>query len=195
MAKKKSSFFNMVSTLFLVTAVAAFALGAVYNATLEPIAKAKKEKLEKAIKEVVPEFDNDIANDKKSIMETDKDSVVFYYARKGDELVGTAVETYTKDGFSGKFRIMVGFLPDGSIYNTAVLEHKETPGLGDKMDVKKSKFPVQFKEKNPGTWKLKVKKDGGEVDAITAATISSRAFCDAVQRAYDNYIKVEGGNE
>lgn len=195
MAKKKSSFFNMVSTLFLVTAVAAFALGAVYNATKEPIAKAKKEKLEKAIKEVVPVFDNDIANDKKAIMITEKDSVVFYYARKGDELVGTAVETYTKDGFSGKFRIMVGFLPDSSIFNTAVLEHKETPGLGDKMDVKKSKFPVQFKEKNPGAWTLKVKKDGGDVDAITAATISSRGFCDAVQRAYDNYIKVEGGKE
>ena len=95
-------------------------------------------------------------------------------------------------GFSGKIELMVGFLDDGTIENTAVLMHKETPGLGDKMDQKKSDFSLQFIGKNPVDFKLKVKKDGGDVDAITAATISSRAFCDAVQRAYDVFEK-EGG--
>jgi electron transport complex protein RnfG len=65
----------------------------------------------------------------------------------------------------------------------SVLQHKETPGLGTKMT--EEKFLVQFRGKNPGSFPLKVKKDGGQVDAITAATISSRAFCDALQRAYD----------
>ena len=83
---------------------------------------------------------------------------------------------------------MVGLLPDGTIYDTAVLTHKETPGLGDKMDKNKSKFSGQFKRKNPSTFSLKVKKDGGAVDAITAATISSRAFCDAIQRAYKAFM-------
>ncbi len=82
---------------------------------------------------------------------------------------------------------MVGMLDDGSISNTAVLSHKETPGLGDKMDIKKSDFPKQFEGKSPESFKLKVSKDGGDVDAITAATISSRAFCDAVKRATDTY--------
>jgi len=84
---------------------------------------------------------------------------------------------------------MVGFLPDGTIYDVEVLDHKETPGLGDKIDRKKSDFTRQFQNKNPGAFSLTVKKDGGSVDAITAATISSRAFCNAVQRAYDVYRK------
>jgi electron transport complex protein RnfG len=84
---------------------------------------------------------------------------------------------------------MVGFLKDGTINNTAVVSHKETPGLGDKMDVKKSDFPVQFEGKNPSSYKLKVTKDGGDVDAITAATITSRAFCDAVDKAYKSFEK------
>jgi electron transport complex protein RnfG len=84
---------------------------------------------------------------------------------------------------------MVGFTPDGKIYNTSVLEHKETPGLGDKMDIRKSPWPKQFEGVNPSDFNLKVKKDGGDVDAITAATISSRAFCDAIDRAWKAYQK------
>ena len=87
---------------------------------------------------------------------------------------------------------MVGLLPDGSINNISVLEHKETPGLGDKMQKSKSTWSDQFNGKNPANYKLKVTKDGGDVDAITAATISSRAYCDAVQRAYDTF-KSNGG--
>jgi Na+-translocating ferredoxin:NAD+ oxidoreductase subunit G len=78
---------------------------------------------------------------------------------------------------------MAGFLPDGSIYKVTVLDHKETPGLGTKMT--DLKFSRQFLGKNPDSFKLLVKKDGGQVDAITAATISSRAYCDALQRASD----------
>jgi len=89
---------------------------------------------------------------------------------------------------------MVGFAPDGTILRVAVLEHKETPGLGDKIDKSRSDFSVQFEGKNPESFKLSVKKDKGDVDAITASTISSRAFCDAVSRAYSAYIK-EGRKE
>ncbi len=78
---------------------------------------------------------------------------------------------------------MAGFKPDGTIINITVLEHKETPGLGTKMT--EPSFKDQFMDKNPVEYELKVKKDGGPVDAITAATISSRAYCDAVQRAYN----------
>jgi len=81
---------------------------------------------------------------------------------------------------------MVGFKPDGTINRTAVVEHKETPGLGTKMA---TPWRDQFNDKNPGTNNLKVKQDGGEVDAITAATISSRAFSEAVQKAYDAFKK------
>ncbi len=151
------------------------------------MALAKKKKQEAAIKAVLPDFDS-----LKTIKVPDADgddSLQFNIALKNGKTVGIAVNTYTEKGFAGRIDVMVGLLPDGIIYNTSILNMKETPGLGTKLDSKKSDFPLQFKGKNPADFKLKVKKDGGDVDAITAATISSRAFCDALQRAYDTFIK------
>ncbi len=190
MAKKESSFINMVLTLFVVTAIAALALGGVYNVTKGPIALAKRLKIEKAIGEVLPEFDS--ITEYKILPEGGKDSLTFYNATKADEKVGTAIRTYTDEGFSGRFWIMVGFVDGDVISGTSVLEHKETPGLGDKMEKKKADWPDQFNGKNLTEFNLKVKKDRGDVDAITAATITSRAFCDAAQRAYDELKKQEG---
>lgn len=181
----------MVVTLLLVTAIAALALGGVYTVTKEPIALAKQKKLEAAIKAVLPDFDSVTI---KKIADNSGDSLTFYFASKGDKQVGTAVETYSNKGFGGKIDIMIGFLDNGTINNTAVLVQKETPGLGDKMQKSKSDFSDQFNGKNPADFTLKVKKDGGDVDAITAATISSRAFCDAVQRAY-NIFEKDGGKK
>ena len=186
-SKRESNFINMVLTLFIVSAVAALALGGVYTVTKEPIALAKKKKLEAAIKTVLPDFDT--LQTEKIALGDGEDSLIFYTASKDKKIIGTAVKTYTMDGFSGKIELMVGFLQDGTINNTAVVSHKETPGLGDKMDMKKDKFPLQFMGKNPANFKLKVTKDGGDVDAITAATISSRAFCNAVERAYVAFEK------
>jgi electron transport complex protein RnfG len=121
------------------------------------------------------------------------DSLEVYPAKNGEDIVGYAVKSYTNNGFSGHIGFMVGFTPDGSIYNINILEHKETPGLGTKMvpdgTPEKPEFKDQFKGKDPSVFALKVKKDGGPVDAITAATISSRAFCDGVQRAYNTFEK------
>jgi Na+-translocating ferredoxin:NAD+ oxidoreductase subunit G len=193
-SKKESTFLSMTLTLLIVTSIAAFSLGGVYNLTKEKIEASKKEKLNKAIARVVPEFDNDISSDMYEVQGDAADMLEFYPAKNGDSLVGIAVKTYSDKGFSGRIWLMVGFRSDGTIINTAVLEHLETPGLGDKMDENKSDFPVQFRNQNPKDFKLQVKKDGGAVDAITAATISSRAFCDAVQRAYDAVQKnIEGG--
>ena len=94
-------------------------------------------------------------------------------------------------------KIMVGFRPDGTLYDVAVLEHIETPGLGDKMEKEKSydkrtgeSWTSQFIGIDPATFSLMVRQDDGDVDAITAATITSRAFCDAVQRAYDGLLAI-----
>jgi len=188
MAKKESTFINMLLTLFLITLIASSAVAFVYEITKEPKARALLAKKVNAIKAVVPEFDNNPVEEQKTV-ETDGGKFVFYPAKMKGTLVGTAIETFTKKGFGGEVKLMVGLLPSGTIYDIAVIEHKETPGLGDKMDKKKSNFSQQFKGKGPSQFRLIVKKDGGDVDAITAATISSRAFCDAVQKAYDVYIK------
>lgn len=190
--KRESNFINMVSTLLLVTAIAALALGSVYNLTKGPIELAKQKKQEEAIRQVLPDFER--IEEIKVQSAHESDSLQFFVAYQADEVVGVAVNTYTKKGFSGLIRLMVGFLPDGTINNTSVLEHKETPGLGDKMQKNKSDWSVQYNGQHPSTFKLKVKKDGGDVDAITAATISSRAFSDAVEHAYDTYKNYKGGN-
>ncbi|MFH1000764.1 MAG: RnfABCDGE type electron transport complex subunit G [Bacteroidota bacterium] len=190
-AKTQSTFFNMVIVLFVVTSLAGLALGSVYNLTKEPIEIAKQKKLNDAIKAVLPEFDQ---IQEKTVQEADGTEILqFYIAKKDSVVIGTAVNTYTMKGFSGLIKLMVGFLPDGSIHNISVLEHKETPGLGTKMA--EPKFKDQFIGVHPAEFNLKVKKDKGDVDAITAATISSRAFGDAAQRAYDTYVKDKGGNK
>lgn len=199
--KKESTFINMVLVLLIVTLVASAALGGLYELTKEPIAAAKLAKKLKAIKEVVPEFDNNPSEEMYSVEMPTGDLLEFYPAKKGDELVGTAVKTFTTNGFSGYIWIMVGFKPDGTINNYSVLEHKETPGLGTKMaDWFKPTDPAKAKasviNKNPDKTNFTVSKDGGDIDAITAATISSRAFLDAVQTAYKEYNKkMEGGNK
>ncbi len=189
MAKKESTLVNMLIALFVITFVASTSLGLVYQVTKEPIAAAKLAKKIEAIQNVVPEFNNQPNAEEYKVATEDGDSLTLYPAKKDSELVGTAVESSTNLGFTGEIKVMVGFLPDGTIKDVAVLEHKETPGLGDKMERKKSDWSLQFQGKNPATFKIAVTKDGGDVDAITASTISSRAFCDAVERAYKIYMK------
>lgn len=183
MAKRESTFKNMVLTLFLVALVAAAALGGVYNLTKPDIDKALKRKTQTAVKMVLPKFDNNPAEEMYEIKTPEGDVVQCFPASQNGQPVGKAVKSFTNTGYSGRIVVMVGFLPDGSIFDTFVLSHKETPGLGTKM--KEPKFKNQFKNQSPAEFELVVNKDGGPVDAITAATISSRAFCDAVQRAYD----------
>lgn len=194
-AKKESSFFNMVSTLLLITAIAALSLGAVFNLTKEPIALARKAKQEAAIKSVLPAFGELKITKVKSALEDD--SLQFNQAYVDGQLVGTAINTFTNKGFGGNIKLMVGLLPDGTINNISVLEHKETPGLGDKMQKNKSVWSEQFNGKKSETFKLDVTKDGGQIDAITAATISSRAYVDAVKRAIATYKqnREESNNE
>lgn len=187
MAKTESTFKNMVLSLTLISLGASACLGFVYQMTKIPIELSVLNKKLEAIKQVVPEFNNNPNDEMYRLPTSDGDSLDVYPAKKDREIVGYAVNTYTKKGFSGNISLMAGFKPDGTIINITVLEQKETPGLGTKMT--EPKFKDQFNDKNPAEFSLKVKKDGGPVDAITAATISSRAFCDAVQRAYNTLQK------
>lgn len=186
MAKLESNLKTMVLSLFGVCTIASGLLGYMNRITEGPIAESKaKAKLE-AIRKVVPGFSNNPSEEKYNLP-SDLGDLECFPAKKDGELIGTAISTKTNIAFSGSFTVMVGIRPDGTLIETSVLEHRETPGLGTKM--LDPKFKNQFPGKNPGTNKIKVKKDGGEIDAITAATISSRAFCDAVMRAFNAYQK------
>lgn len=190
---KESTLKNMLLTLSAITLVASSLLGVVYSLTKGPIEEAMTLKTNNAIAGVAPEFDNDPSADQ-LVVELAGKSYKAYPAKMGGEVVGYAIESFAS-GFGGRISLMVGFNADGSINGTAVLSHAETPGLGDKIDASKSDFSVQFKGKNPDDFQLLVKKDGGDVDAITASTITSRAFCDAVNTAWEVFKKCNSQND
>lgn len=192
----KSTLFNMVAVLFTITLIASAGVGAVNMITVEPIAAAKAAATQAALGEVLPAFDSTETSD----LTIDEMPIVVYTAKSGDEVVGYAVESMTKQGFSGVVKLMVGFLPDGTVNNVNVLQQAETPGLGTKMcddgnPLLGSIRNQKLEDKKLVDGKLAVTKDGGDVDALTAATISSRAYVDAVNRAWMAMKSVSTGAE
>ena len=175
----KSSFKNMTVCLFAICIVCSSLLAGVYALTKEPIDAAAKAKNEAAIKEVLPETAVTIEEERTVEFEGASYAYNLAYDEVGN-VVGCAVNV-APVGFGGPIAIKVGFDINGVIWNTKVLSQAETPGLGAKC-VEPS-FSDQFKGFNPAEKKLAVKKDGGDVDAITASTITSRAYADGVALA------------
>ena len=190
----KSTLVNMTSVLFGITLIASAGVGVVNMITEEPIALANEAATKTALMEVLPAFETT----EEQTLTIDEMPITVYTASNGGEVAGYAVQTMTKQGFNGVIRLMVGFTPDGEVVNVNVLEQAETPGLGTKMadegNVLLGSIQGQkLENKKLVDGKLAVKKDGGDVDALTAATISSRAYVDAVNRAWMAYRSVAEG--
>lgn len=188
----KSTLLNMVLVLFGITLVASAGVGAVNMLTEGAIAEAEANAKNAALLAVLPEF-----NDKtQETVEVDGRTAVVYTALAADKsVVGYAVEATSPKGFSGDVVLMVGFTPEGAVRNVNVLKQTETPGLGTKMTDEGNNLIKSVQGKNPADIKLvdghmKVVKDGGSVDALTAATISSRAYTDALDCAWAAYKEV-----
>jgi len=178
MAKLESTFTNMVLSLVIISMVAAGALASVYILTLENINAQKAAKQQAAILNVLPEGC--------TVAEPETvNGLTVYKAYAGDEYIGAAVQTQ-EEGFGGPQKIMVGFDAEGKIINYEILEQTETPGLGTHIVewFKNADKPGQNIIGRQATGAFVVSKDGGDVDAITAATISSRAFLTAINKAY-----------
>lgn len=178
MKKLASTLPNMLLSLTLIAAVAAALLAFVYQTTEPVIASSKVATLKAGIDKVVPEYDN-VPFEEELLV----DDYKIYPARKGGELVGYAVESFTNNGFSGFVKVLVGIDKEGNIIDYTVLQQAETPGLGSKMEEwfrgeKGSVLGMNL------TAPLQVTKDGGKVNAISAATISSRAFLETLNGAY-----------
>ena len=186
----KSTLINMVAVLFTITLIASAGVGAVNMITVEPIAAAKAAATQQALGQVLPAFDVT----EQTELTIDEMPIVVYTAKSADAVVGYAVESMTKQGFSGVVKLMVGFLPDGTVNNINVLQQAETPGLGTKMCDEGNPLIASIQHRKLDK-QLAVKKDGGDVDALTAATISSRAYVDAVNRAWVAMTSVVSGSE
>lgn len=174
----------MLLSLTIIAAAAAAILAFVHDLTSDTIAEANLATLQAAIGQVTPEFDNNPYEEAIDVTLEGLDTKI-YPARQAGKLVGVAVESQTNSGFSGLVRVLVGIDIEGKIIDYSVLEQSETPGLGDQMDawfrVPDSGQNVLGQSLNPP---LAVTKDGGTIDAISAATISSRAFLTTLNTAY-----------
>jgi electron transport complex protein RnfG len=194
MKKLESSLKNMLLILTGVTAISVALLAVVNELTKAPIAAANAKALNEALRVVLPEFDNIPAAESDTIQTTDAQgkahTFIVYPAKKGDVKVGAAVEA-TSLGFGGDMKVLVGFDAEGNIVDYSLLSHAETPGLGSKAADWFKLGKGNIKGRNPGKASLAVTKDGGEIDAITASTITSRAFLRAVNEAYGAYAGQE----
>ena len=199
MKKLPSTLPNMILSLGIICLIIAGILALVNVATKDTIAQAETKAKVEAIKEIVPAFDNNPYEERDTVALEGEGSLAVYPATQGGQPVGYAIETYTDAGFAGHIDIMVGFDMESQIVGFKVLKHEETPGLGAKIqewftspapnaDLIRDVRGLNMSQASP----LKVSKDGGKVDAITAATISSRAFIDALERAYRAYQSVVG---
>ena len=169
----------MTVCLLAICLVCSGLLAAVYALTAEPIAAAAAAKNEAAIMEVLPETAVKIEEERTVEFEGASYAYNLAYDELGN-VVGCAINV-APVGFGGPIAIKVGFDVNGVIWNTKVLSQAETPGLGAKCV--EPAFADQFRQFNPSEKKLAVKKDGGDVDAITASTITSRAYSDGLALA------------
>ena len=175
----KSSFKNMTLCLFAICLVCSGLLAGVYALTKEPIDLAAKAKNEAAIKEVLPETTVTIEEERTVQMSGETYTYNLAYDEVGNT-VGCAINVSAL-GFGGPIVIKVGFDVNGIVWNTKVLSQAETPGLGAKCV--EPAFADQFRKFDAQEKKLGVKKDGGDIDAITASTITSRAYIKGIETA------------
>lgn len=186
MKKLESSLKNMALALTGFSVVAGGLLGWVNDVTAEPIDQANAKTLSDAIAVVVPGFDNNPAEAPDTV-ELNGAFYRIYKATKSGEFIGAAVES-SSNGFGGTLTVLVGFDTEGNIIDYSLLSHAETPGLGSKAaDWFKKGAKGDITGKNPGKSLLKVSKENGDIDAITASTITSKAFLNAVNNAYAAY--------
>lgn len=181
---------RLLIALTLIAAAAGLILSLMEGVTREPIKEQRRIQMLKALSAVLPAFDNSPDTDT-AVLEngTDKKGapikVTFYRARKADIFIGTAFKVIAPDGYSGNIEIMVGLDQKDQINGIEILSHAETPGLGAR--IVEPVFKNQFKGKGLNNIDWRVKKDGGEFDQITGATISPRALVNAVKKGLDFY--------
>ena len=175
---------KMVVVLTVISVVAGYLLATTNKITKAPIAAARlAEKLD-AMKKVLPDYDNDPAANTCVVQEAGK-QWTFYVARKQGAFAGAAFEATSDQGYNGTIRILAGILPDNSIKGLEIVEQTETPGLGAKISA--SAFKDQFQGKAIFSTRWMVKKDGGDIDAVTGATISPRAVVSALKTGLEVY--------
>ena len=193
---------RLILVLTLIAAGAGVVLALVEAVTREPIAEQRRLETLRALRAVLPPADNSPDEDTVQLVigqdKRGRDVVrTFFRGRSDGALSGIAFKVVAPDGYSGNIDVMVGIDPQGTVAGIEILNHAETPGLGDKIEL--PSFKAIFAGKNLENADWRVKKDGGEFDQITGATISPRAVVGAVRKGLEFYRdhrdEVVAGNE
>lgn len=171
---------RLILVLGAICFAAGFGLAMVYEVTKEPIAYQKKLEVIRSLEAVLPGMKIDPDSQFKDMSE-EGEEVIRVFRSEGEEgIVGVAFQVIAPDGYSGNIYIMMGVLPDGSLGGIEILSHAETPGLGSL--IINDEWKDQFAGRSLDNTNFKVKKDGGDIDQITGATISPRAVAGAVEK-------------
>jgi electron transport complex protein RnfG len=176
---------RMVLVLGVVCVVAALGLARVYELTKAPIAEAKRQEVLRAIRAVLPPFSNEPDRDR-----IQEDGRTYYPGRAEGRLTGVAIPVSSAEGYGGTIEALVGVDPDGVVTGVAILAHAETPGLGAK--AANPGYLAQFKGKSLSGARWAVKKDGGDFDQITGATITPRALVSAIRKGLEGFEQDRG---
>ncbi|HOD71346.1 MAG: Electron transport complex protein RnfG [Deltaproteobacteria bacterium ADurb.BinA179] len=173
---------RLTVVLTVVCVLAGLSLSYVSDATEEARAYQDRLELLSSLNMVLPEHDNEPDSDAVII-----DDVTYYISKKDGKINGIAFATSSDKGYSGAIRVMMGITPEGEIITIKILEQKETPGLGTK--ITEDWFIDQYKGKSLNNARWAVKKDGGDFEQISGATISPRAVTVAVRTGLEAYEK------
>lgn len=192
MRKIKSTLFNMIFVLSGISMISAAVVTFVYIKTKPTIEENAKKGEISAIVELFGEtFDNDPLAEKIIIPKKSGKNLLIYPLRNNGNIYALAVNTHSNKGFGGDIYLMTGFYLDGKMAGYKVLSHQETPGLGSKIG--EDRFKNQFNNLKIAEETLNLRKNGGEIDGITSATISSKAVLDAIKKAKKAYDKFTHG--
>ena len=178
-------------SLGIVALLASAALSVANQATLPKIAEAEERDLQASLSEVLPPgfSDNALLQDAITLDGADGKPVTLYRARRAGAFAGVVFQT-TARGYAGEIVVLIGVDRDGTMLGARVIRHKETPGLGDKVELAKSKWIHAFAGKSlgaPPAEQWAVKKDGGQFDQFAGATITPRAVVKAVRQGLEFY--------
>ena len=181
--------------------IGAALVGVSYVATADRIAQNHRDMLLAQLDAILPrsEYDNALLDDHIDIQapaSLGEGSIRIYRARKQGQPVAAILSPVVANGYSGRIELLIGIRVDGSLAGVRMLSHKETPGLGDKIDVEKSPWILGFASgslDNPPEGKWKVRRDGGVFDQFTGATITPRGVVAAIKNALI-YYRSNGSN-
>ncbi|WP_022850253.1 RnfABCDGE type electron transport complex subunit G [Limisalsivibrio acetivorans] len=166
--------FKMVIVLTVIAGISSLILAFVYSMTKDKIAEEYRKDFLKGLQVVLPEFENE-----PDVEAVEYEGKKLYPAKQDGEIVAWAVRSVSHKGYSGDIAVLIGVNLEGEVTGIEILKHAETPGLGNKIEFPEWRASFKGLTANDN---IAVKKDGGNIDEFSGATISPRAVCEAVSK-------------